>query len=114
MPYVIETKCSGNDNKCVDACPVDCIYPSKPGSKLQTRFYINPEECTNCGACAFACPESAISVAKEYGWYQVPKTVPLAKSLVQLDGTEPSAPGNIVYLNDKPYTWASLMASMAD
>jgi NAD-dependent dihydropyrimidine dehydrogenase PreA subunit len=38
----------------MDECPVDCIAEGDP------KYKIDPEECTDCGACSDACPEEAI------------------------------------------------------
>ena len=58
MPYVISDGCIGNkDQACVDVCPVDCIY------EANGRVWIQPDECTDCGACEFECPVEAISYA---------------------------------------------------
>lgn len=40
--------------KCVEECPVDCIYWG------DRALYIQPDECIDCGACVPACPEQAI------------------------------------------------------
>ena len=63
MPYVIAAPCIGaKDTACVDACPCDCIHPTKEEAEFsaEPQLYINPEECTDCGACIPVCPVSAI------------------------------------------------------
>jgi len=47
---------------CVDACPVDCIHPTKEEPEYETEemLYINPDECIDCGACVPVCPVEAI------------------------------------------------------
>ena len=75
MPYVIQSTCnatSGTEAKCAAACPFDCIHPNETAAPTEPLFYIDPEECTNCGACALACPESAITPASEFGYYAPP------------------------------------------
>lgn len=71
MTYVIAEPCIGvKDTACVDACPVDCIYPKKnatyddgrPGFDDVQQLYIDPIECIDCGACVPVCPVSAIFV----------------------------------------------------
>jgi len=58
MPYVISDACmQSKDQACVDVCPVDCIYIAKG------RLWIQPDECTDCGACESECPVQAISYA---------------------------------------------------
>lgn len=62
MPYVISDSCIGNkDQACVDVCPVDCIY------EADGRVWIQPTECTDCGACEFECPVEAIYYAAPNG-----------------------------------------------
>lgn len=39
---------------CVDVCPVSCIY------EAPDMYYINPDECIECGACEPECPVNAI------------------------------------------------------
>lgn len=55
MPHVITEPCIGTkDASCVEVCPVECIYDGGD------QYYINPDECIDCGACVPACPVSAI------------------------------------------------------
>jgi NAD-dependent dihydropyrimidine dehydrogenase PreA subunit len=55
MPYVIAEPCIGTkDASCVEVCPVDCIY------EANDQYYINPDECIDCGACEPECPVQAI------------------------------------------------------
>ena len=55
MTYVITTPCIDvKDGSCVAVCPVDCIYQ---GGRM---FYIQPDECINCGICETICPVEAI------------------------------------------------------
>jgi ferredoxin len=55
MPYVIAEPCIGTkDASCVEVCPVDCIY------EAEDQYYINPDECIDCGACEPECPVQAI------------------------------------------------------
>lgn len=61
MPYVITEACIGTkDASCVSVCPVDCIYESKDGK----QYYINPDECIDCGACEPECPVNSIFPAE--------------------------------------------------
>ena len=63
MTYVICEPCIGTkDTACVDACPVDCIHPTKeePEFEEAEMLYIDPAECIDCGACVPACPVEAI------------------------------------------------------
>ncbi len=55
MPYIIAEPCIGvKDASCVAVCPVDCIYEG------EDMYYINPDECIDCGACEPECPVEAI------------------------------------------------------
>ena len=64
------------DTACVDVCPVDCIHgpiandalrdlPQSERIEAGYRLYIDPDECTCCGACVPECPEAAIFDADE-------------------------------------------------
>jgi NAD-dependent dihydropyrimidine dehydrogenase PreA subunit len=60
MPYIIAEPCIGTkDSACVVVCPVDCIYESSD------QYYIDPEECIDCGACEPACPVQAIFISTD-------------------------------------------------
>ena len=55
MAYIIAEPCIGTkDAACVAVCPVDCIYEG------DDMYYINPDECIDCGACEPECPVEAI------------------------------------------------------
>ena len=55
MTYGIAEPCIGTkDASCVEVCPVDCIY------EAADMYYINPDECIDCGACEPECPVQAI------------------------------------------------------
>lgn len=57
MPYIITEPCKGvKDAACVEVCPVDCIH-SKDDEEM---YFIDPEECIDCGACLPVCPVEAI------------------------------------------------------
>ena len=57
MAYVITEPCIGcKDASCVEVCPCDCIH-SDDG---QAMYFIDPEECIDCGACVSVCPVEAI------------------------------------------------------
>jgi NAD-dependent dihydropyrimidine dehydrogenase PreA subunit len=57
MTYVITEPCIGvKDASCVEVCPVDCIHSDDNAP----QYYINPDECIDCGACEPVCPVSAI------------------------------------------------------
>lgn len=57
MTYVIAEPCIAvQDQSCVEVCPVDCIH-SDPD---QDQYFIDPDECIDCGVCAEVCPVEAI------------------------------------------------------
>ncbi|MCY4437214.1 MAG: ferredoxin family protein [Chloroflexi bacterium] len=57
MTYVIAEPCIDiKDNSCVDVCPVDCIHSDDDSA----QFFIDPDECIECGACEPVCPVTAI------------------------------------------------------
>jgi len=57
MTYVIVEPCIGvKDASCVDVCPVDCIHATDE----DPMFYIDPDECIDCGACEPECSVQAI------------------------------------------------------
>ncbi len=57
MTYVITEPCIGvKDASCVDVCPVDCIHATDDDK----MFFIDPDECIDCGACEPECPVTAI------------------------------------------------------
>jgi NAD-dependent dihydropyrimidine dehydrogenase PreA subunit len=57
MAYIITSPCIGTkDAACVEVCPVDCIHTKDDAD----QYYINPDECIDCGACSPVCPVEAI------------------------------------------------------
>ena len=57
MTHIIGEPCLGTkDGICVEFCPVDCIHTSEEAP----MFYIDPDECIDCGACVPVCPVEAI------------------------------------------------------
>jgi len=67
MAFPIGTACvDAMDRSCTEVCPVDCSYL---GAR---KLYINPVECTDCGACEPECPVQAIyiddDVAPQDAW----------------------------------------------
>ena len=68
MTYVIAEPCvNTKDTACVEVCPVDCIHPKKDEAEFEaeTKLYIDPETCIDCGACVPVCPVQAIFPAEE-------------------------------------------------
>ncbi|MBT9549062.1 MAG: ferredoxin family protein [Candidatus Sericytochromatia bacterium] len=57
MAYIITFPCvDTKDAACVEVCPVDCIHSDDNAN----QYYINPDECIDCGACGPVCPVEAI------------------------------------------------------
>jgi ferredoxin len=57
MAFVITQPCINEKNAaCIDVCPADCIKTSD----ADNQFFIDPDECIDCGACESACPVDAI------------------------------------------------------
>ncbi len=57
MAYVITQPCIGvKDASCVEVCPVDCIH----STDADEQYFIDPDECIDCGVCAEVCPVEAI------------------------------------------------------
>lgn len=55
MTHVITETCIGAKHAdCVEVCPVDCIH------EADKMFYIDPDECIDCGSCVSQCPVDAI------------------------------------------------------
>jgi ferredoxin len=62
MTYVIAEPCVGvKDASCVAVCPVDCIHSTDEDE----MYYIDPDECIDCGACEPECPVNAIFTAED-------------------------------------------------
>ncbi|WP_280305599.1 ferredoxin [Nocardia neocaledoniensis] len=60
MTFVVGAACVDVlDRACIEECPVDCIFV---GDRMA---YIQPDECTECGACEPACPVEAIYYADD-------------------------------------------------
>jgi len=57
MAHVITQPCIGvKDASCVEVCPVDRIHSDDTAD----MYYIDPDECIDCGACVDPCPVDAI------------------------------------------------------
>ena len=57
VAYVICQPCIDvKDASCVEVCPVDCIHTDDAAN----MYYIDPDECIDCGACVDPCPVDAI------------------------------------------------------
>jgi ferredoxin len=68
VPFVIAEPCVDvKDTACVDVCPVDCIHPRKDEPEFvgESKLYIDPDRCIDCGACVPACPVEAIFLLQE-------------------------------------------------
>jgi ferredoxin len=79
------------DRACIEECPVDCIYQGKRMS------YINPEECTDCGACEPVCPVEAIYYEDDVPEDQVRFIFANAEFAKMLPGTGASRVGPLDY-----------------
>ncbi len=55
MVYIITDACTKDEN-CVAACPVECIQTT-PEAEM---YFVNPDECIDCGACVPECDYGAI------------------------------------------------------
>ena len=63
MAYVIAEPCVGSkDTACLDACPVDAIYPKNGNTDgvAAPQLFIQADDCICCGACVPVCPVGAI------------------------------------------------------
>jgi ferredoxin len=68
MAYVIVQPCIGlKDASCVEVCPVDCIH----SDDAATMYFIDPDECIDCGACVDPCPVDAIYAEEDVPEAQV-------------------------------------------
>ncbi len=57
VAYIIVQPCIDvKDASCVEVCPVDCIHTDDAAN----MYYIDPDECIDCGACVDPCPVDAI------------------------------------------------------
>jgi ferredoxin len=57
MTCVICEPCAGGcDGSCADVCPVECIH-RQPGDDM---YFIDPDECIDCGVCVPEWPVEAI------------------------------------------------------
>ena len=62
MTYVITEPCVGvKDASCADVCPVECIH-ALPEDDM---YFIDPDECIDCGVCVPECPVDAIYPEEE-------------------------------------------------
>lgn len=85
MPFVITSPCVA-DYSCVEACPVDAIWPRPDDADFlkAEQLYIDPARCIDCEACVEACPVGAIYAAE-----QVP---PRYRSAIQINAAYFSEP----------------------
>lgn len=58
MAYVITGLCE-RAGLCQDVCPTDSIHAVE-GDAEWPIYYIDPDTCIDCGACAAECPNEAI------------------------------------------------------
>ena len=63
MAYVIAEPCIDSmDQSCVAVCPVDCISSEQGQDR---KFFIDPNNCIDCGSCEQACPNQAIQARQK-------------------------------------------------
>ncbi len=127
MPYQITSKCSGTDTLCQDACPYDCVNTVAASSiNSHPHLEIDEEQCTDCGACAVVCRESAIIYDGSYMGLKpqpIPTSTPHATmtgSAGGWNGQEESAksklevPEGFVVIDRKIQSWARLMGNSSN
>jgi ferredoxin len=57
LAFVITQPCIGTkDASCIEVCPLDCIH----AGDASAQYFIDPDECIDCGACVDTCPVDAI------------------------------------------------------
>ncbi|MFN3231164.1 MAG: indolepyruvate ferredoxin oxidoreductase subunit alpha [Alphaproteobacteria bacterium] len=57
MTYVVTEACIGvKDQACMEVCPEFCIF----AEDADVMSFIDPNRCSDCGACAEACSMGAI------------------------------------------------------
>ena len=75
MPHIICAPCIDvMDKACLEVCPTEAIHlpddTNLAEGDRKNMLYINPDECSDCGACAAECPVEAIfpeeDVPEEY------------------------------------------------
>lgn len=68
MAFVITEPCATcKDASCVAVCPCDVIHSGiveRDGERFD-QFFINPDECIDCGMCETECPVDAIFADSE-------------------------------------------------
>ena len=68
MAFVITELCATcKDAACVQVCPCDVIHGGvveRDGTRFD-QFFINPDECIDCGLCETECPVDAIYASDE-------------------------------------------------
>jgi NAD-dependent dihydropyrimidine dehydrogenase PreA subunit len=126
MPYKIASQCSGKDTICEDVCAYDCIKTADATTVHDgPQFQIDAQLCTDCGACALACPEGAIVNAAATTRGSVgfaPETravgfiVGAEREAARAHGSSMNAdvPEGFVMLDGKVESWARLMAAASD
>lgn len=131
MAFMITNKCSGKDSICEDICAFNCIKVIDSAAADGGRhFMIDEEQCTDCGACALACPELAIVHDDAYAGFHTPvywqpthgdSTAPgpeeraaHEEALARNFDAGKELPEGYLTLNGRIESWARLMASTSD
>ena len=109
MAYVIAEPCiNTKDTACVEVCPVDCIHPKKDATDFaaETKLYIDPETCIDCGACVPVCPVQAIFPVEELPekWAHFTK----------IDASKPYCPAERTWTIPPPHSCASSSVSLPE
>lgn len=82
MAHVITAPCIGvKDGACAGVCCVEAFYTTPQSDQL----FIDPDVCTDCGACVAACPVGAI-----FADVDVPAQW---RPFIELNASQASAPG---------------------
>jgi len=123
MPYKIASQCSGTETICEDVCAYDCIQPANAAAADEgPHFQIDAQLCTDCGACALACPEGAIVNTAVFtrgpvGFAPKARTVGFVAGAAREDApahANTEVPEGYVVLDGKVESWARLMAASSD
>ena len=59
MTHVITSLCE-LDGACVEVCPTECIVPGNADDAKWKHYFIDPDQCIDCGSCVAECPFDAI------------------------------------------------------
>lgn len=131
MAFMITPECTGKETICKDICAYNCIKTLDVDvAERAPRFKIDEEQCTDCCACALACPESAIVHDDAFAGFHGPKygvtthATPTPPRAGEWDMCDPAGehdstasielPDGYLKLNGEIESWARLMAASSD